>query len=145
VGTGRHAGVSLAVREGQCTPVQPRVGWCCPTHGKAGLEGSATAPRGMHSWGHLLSLCTRSYRLSPMYLNSFSSRCHFQWVEKADLHTMRVSWGHVQVSWQKYCREGSTACTLVLPLPSQLINLYAFPLLFLLYLVSTHYQSNPQI
>ena len=94
---------------------------------------------------HLLRLCPRSYRLSPTYLNSFSSRCHLQWGEKADLHTVRVSWGHIQFSWQKYCREGSTAGTLMLPLPSQLINLYAFPLPFLLYLVSTCYQSNPQI
>lgn len=57
----------------------------------------------------LLRLCMRSHRLSPMYLKSSSSQWCLQWGERADPHTGRVSWGHVQVGWQKYCSEGSTA------------------------------------
>lgn len=93
---------------------------------------------------HLLRLCRRGYRLSPTYLNSSSSRCHLQRGEKADLHTVRVTCSHIQFSCRsvagKDLQQASSCCP-CLPTYKPL----SFPLPFLLYLVSTCYQSNPQI
>lgn len=95
-----------------------------PVHLHTGMDGLVLCPHANGSAGPgrlchlstqdasqdlLLRLCTKSHRLSPMHLKSSSSRWCLQWGEKADPHTGRVSWGHVQVGWQKYCREGSTA------------------------------------
>lgn len=140
-----------AARQGRCTCIQPRMGRVLrsppspPAMAGLGLEGFAISPHGMHPPGSSPQTCTRCYRLSPTYLNSFSSTCHLQWGEKAGLRTVGVGWGHIQFLWQKYCSKGSTAGTPMLPLLPQLINLYSSPLPFLLYLVSPQYQSDPQI